>query len=451
MRLHYLPNHTNESEMLRRMGLSSVDDLFADIPQPLRISELKLPPAMSEIEVLREADAMMKASKGGGDMLMFLGGGFYDHFIPTIVDNVTMRSELYTSYTPYQPEMSQGILQALFEYQSLMADLLGLDAVNTSMYDHQTAIAEAILMANRINHRNVFLLPEYLSRDKQCVIDNYIKGSGMITKTVPFRDGLMDIGALKAMIGPEVSGVYIENPNMLGLFDPGALTIRQVIDPKMVLVVGVNPMSLSISKPPGTYGADIAVGDAQPLGIPMSFGGPSTGIFATSMSQVRKMPGRIIGASKDELGRRAYCMTLSTREQHIRRERATSNICTNEALTSIRAAAFIASLGKNGFRSLGIQLASRARYLAERIDSLEGFMAPAFPGHFFNEFPVKVDKDVCSFLDACEEMGVLAGLNVSAEIPSLGNVFTISTTEMHTSADYDKLLHVLKQAREVVQ
>lgn len=451
MFMHYLPNHTNEREMLDRMGLKSVDDLFSDIPEPLRLERLNLAPGMSELEILREAEENMRASRGGGDMLMFLGGGFYDHFIPTIVDNTTMRSELYTSYTPYQPEMSQGILQALFEYQSLMADLVGMDAVNTSMYDHQTAIGEAILMANRINHRNLFLVPEYLSKDKTCVVENYIKGSGMRIEKVPFRDGLMDLDALKAMAGPEVAGVYIETPNILGLHDPGALRIKGMIDPKIVYVVGINPMSLSIARAPGTYGADIVVGDAQPLGIPMSFGGPSTGIFATSMAQVRKMPGRIIGATKDELGRRAFCMTLSTREQHIRRERATSNICTNEALTSIRVAAYLSALGKNGFRSLGVQLASRARHLAERVDSLEGFTAPAFPGHFFNEFPVRVDRDVCSFLDACEERGVLAGINISSEIPSLKNVFTIATTEMHTSKDYDRLLQVLQEAREVVQ
>jgi len=449
--MHYLPNHSNEKEMLDRMGLGSIDELFSDIPEHLRVRSLTLPPGMSELEILREMEEDMKASKGGGDMLMFLGGGFYDHFIPTIVDNATMRSELYTSYTPYQPEMSQGILQALFEYQSLMADLVGLDAVNTSMYDHQTAIGEAVLMANRINHRNVFLVPEHITSDKRCVVENYIKGSGVQLKYVPFKDGLMDMEALKGMIGPDVSGVYIENPNLLGLFDPGALRIREMIDQKMVLVVGANPMSLAIARPPGSYGADIVVGDAQPLGIPMSYGGPSTGIFATSMAQVRKMPGRIIGATKDELGRRAFCMTLSTREQHIRRDRATSNICTNEALTSIRAAAYLASLGKNGFRSLGIQLASRARYLAERIGSLEGFISPAFPGHFFNEFPVRVDRDVCAFLDACEERGVLAGLNMSTEVPALGNVFTVATTEMHTSKDYDRLLVVLKEAREVVQ
>ncbi|MGA1873170.1 MAG: aminomethyl-transferring glycine dehydrogenase subunit GcvPA [Thermoplasmatota archaeon] len=451
--MHYLPNHTNEKEMLERMGLTTLDDLFSDVPEGLRADDLRLPPGASELEVLREVDELMRMSSGGGDMPMFLGGGYYDHFIPTIVDNVLSRSELYTSYTPYQPEMSQGILQALFEYQSLMSEILKMDAVNTSMYDHHTAIAEAILMANRINHKSRFLVPEYLTQDKLCVIDNYVKGSNIQIEKVPFQvdKGIMDLDELSKMLGPDVSGVYIETPNMLGLFDPGALRIRDMLDPRQVYVVGVNPMAMSISRPPGEYGADIVVGDAQPMGIPLSYGGPSTGIFATTMKHVRKMPGRIIGASKDSEGRRAFCMTLSTREQHIRRERATSNICTNQALTSIAAAAYIASLGKTGYRQLGVQLASRGRHLAERINDLDGFTAPAFDGYFFNEFPVRVDADVCSLLNTAEEKGILAGINVSAEVGSLNNIFTVSTTEMHTEGDYEKLLGALKESMEVIR
>ena len=450
--MHYLPNHSNEKEMLERMGLSSVEDLFSDIPEAMRVKKLNLPPGASELEVTREADELMSMSKGGGDMPMFLGGGFYDHFIPTIVDNVMSRSELYTSYTPYQPEMSQGILQALFEYQSLMSDLLHMDAVNTSMYDLPTSIGEAILMSNRINHKPLFLIPEYITHDKLCVIENYISGSGIKLEKVPFlKDrGIMDLDALKGMLNDQVSGVYIETPNLTGMFDPGALQIREILDPRQTYVVGVNPMSMSVQKAPGDYGADIVVGEAQPIGIPMSYGGPSTGIFATTMKHVRKMPGRIIGASKDTEGRRAFCMTLSTREQHIRRDRATSNICTNEALTSISAAAYLSALGKTGFRQLGIQLASRSRYLAERINELEGFTAPAFEGHFFNEFPVRVDTDVCGLLGAAEEKGVLAGINLTDEVDSLGGIFTVATTEMHTQRDYDKLVETLKLAREVI-
>ena len=437
--------------MLKRMGLNSIDDLFDDIPEGLRIDGLDIARGRSEVEVLRDVDKMMKNSRGAGDMLMFLGGGFYDHFIPTSVDNVVSRSELYTSYTPYQPEMSQGILQAMFEYQSMMAELVGLDVVNSSMYDLPTSIGEAILMAHRVNHKDVFLIPDMITRDKLCVIDNYTKGSGIELRKIPFKDGKMDLDALKSMTNENVSGVYIENPNMLGIFDEGAMKIKEMLGPRQLLVVGVNPMTLSLAKGPGHYGADIVVGDAQPLGIHMSYGGPSVGIFATSMKMVRKMPGRIIGATKDSEGRRAFAMTLSTREQHIRRERATSNICTNEALTSIMAAAYLASLGKSGMKELGTQLASRGRYLAGRIDELEGFQAPAYEGHFFNEFPVKVDRDVCDFLNACEEKGVLAGINVSAENDNLENIFTVTTTEMHTNEDYEKLLEVLKGAREVVQ
>ncbi len=437
--------------MLEKMGLSSIEDLFDDIPEELRIHGLSLSPGASEIEVLREVNDIMKDSKGAGDMPMFLGGGFYDHFIPTVVDNVVSRSELYTSYTPYQPEMSQGILQAMFEYQSMMSDLLGMDVVNTSMYDHHTSIGEAILMSVRFNHKKTFLVPEFLTRDKVCVLENYTKGAKVELKTVPFKEGKIDLGALEKMIDDDVSGVYVENPNILGLFDEGVLKIKGMLGKRQLLVVGVNPMTMSIARPPGEYGADIVVGDAQPLGIHMSYGGPSTGIFATTMKLVRKMPGRLIGATKDVKGRRAFAMTLSTREQHIRRERATSNICTNEALTSIMSAAYLATLGKQGFRELGIQLASRGRYLSEVISKLDGFKAPAFEGHFFNEIPVKIDRDVCGFLEECEKKGVLAGLNVSADVDSLENIFTVSTTEMHTHGDYEKLMDVFKEAREVVR
>lgn len=437
--------------MLEKMGLSSIDDLFDDIPEGLKLDGLKLPEGKSEVEVLREVDRIMSRSKGAGEMPAFLGGGYYDHFIPTAVDNAVSRSELYTSYTPYQPEMSQGILQAMFEYQSMMSDLLGMDVVNTSMYDHQTSIGEAILMATRYNHKKRFLIPELITKDKLCVMENYSKGSGIELVKVPYKNGKMDLEALDDMLDDDVSGVYIESPNLLGLHDDGALKIKERLGKRQLFVVGTNPMTMSITKPPGDYGADIVVGDAQPLGIPMSYGGPSTGIFATTMKLVRKMPGRIIGATKDADGRRAFAMTLSTREQHIRRERATSNICTNEALTSIRAAAYLAILGRSGFRDLGIQLASRARYLSERITDLDGFQAPAFEGHCFNEIPVKIDRDVCKLLDACEERGVIAGINVSAEVESLDNIFTVSTTEMHTQEDYDKLIGVLREAREVVE
>ncbi|RLF68667.1 MAG: aminomethyl-transferring glycine dehydrogenase subunit GcvPA [Thermoplasmata archaeon] len=448
--MHYLPNDPVAEEMLGKMGLSSMEDLFADIPEDMRVKRLDLPPGISEVELVRTVDKMMKESRGAGDMPMFLGCGFYDHFIPSAVEYVMSRSELYTSYTPYQPEMSQGILQALFEYQSMMSDILKMDVVNTSMYDYHTAIGEAILMAKRMNHRNVFLLPEIMAREKFQVVENYIRGAGIETRTVPFKDGTMDLDALKGMLTGEVSGVYIENPNILGLFDKGAMEIRSIMESRQVLVVGVNPMTLSIAKPPGDYGADIVVGDVQPLGVPISYGGPTAGIFAVSMKNVRKMPGRIIGATKDAEGRRAFAMTLSTREQHIRRERATSNICTNEALTSIMASAYLASLGKGGFRELGLQLASRGRYLAGRIDELEGFRAPAFAGHFFNEFPVSVDVSVSGLLKECRNRGVLAGYDLSRETDLLEGTFTVATTEMHTNADYEKLLEVLVKSREVL-
>ncbi|MCK5772625.1 MAG: aminomethyl-transferring glycine dehydrogenase subunit GcvPA [Thermoplasmata archaeon] len=451
--MHYIPNDSLEEDILKRMGLSSIDDLFSDIPESLRLKRLNIPEGISELEVMREFNEMMNGSTCSSSILSFLGGGCYDHYIPALSGHILSRSELYTSYTPYQPELSQGMLQSLFEYQSLMGDLLKMDAVNSSMYDWATAISESVLMSARVSRKKIFLLPEIISRDKIGVVENYVRGANIDIKRIPFNreTGTTDETELERMITPDIAGVYLENPNMMGLFEPVITRVKSLLGPRQMLVVGINPLSLGMVSPPGSYGADIVVGDAQPVGLHMNYGGPTAGIFASTMDIVRKMPGRIIGLTKDAEGNMAFCMTLSTREQHIRRERATSNICTNEALSAISVAIHLATLGKNGLRELSIQVASRARNLAERIDLLEGFDAPAYGGHFFNEFPVRCDVDVQSLLDEGKKRGVLIGINMCPEIECTDKIFTISTTEMHTMEDYDQLLKILKESREVLQ
>lgn len=450
--MHYIPNDSLEEDILKKMGLSSIDDLFSDIPESLRLKCLKLPEGRSELEVMREFNEMMDGSTCSSGILSFLGGGCYDHYIPALSGHILSRSELYTSYTPYQPELSQGMLQSLFEYQSLMSDLLEMDAVNSSMYDWATAISESVLMSARVSRKKIFLIPELMSRDKICVVENYVKGAGIEIQKIPFNSGsgTIDEGELKRMITPEIAGIYIENPNMMGLFEPVVTRVKEMLGPRQMLVVGINPLSLGVVSPPGKYGADIVVGDAQPVGLHMNYGGPTAGIFASTMDIVRKMPGRIIGLTRDKEGNRAFCMTLSTREQHIRRERATSNICTNEALSAISVAIHLATLGKNGLRELSLQVASRARYLAERIDGLEGFTAPAYGEHFFNEFPVRCDVDIQALVDEGKRRGILIGINMCPEIECTDEILTISTTEMHTMEDYDILLKVLRESREVL-
>ena len=450
--MHYIPNDSLEEDILKRMGLSSIDDLFSDIPESLRLKELNIPDGLSELEVMREFNEMMDGSICSSSILSFLGGGCYDHYIPALSGHILSRSELYTSYTPYQPELSQGMLQSLFEYQSLMGDLLEMDAVNSSMYDWATAISESVLMSARVSRKKIFLIPEMMSRDKVCVVENYVKGAKIEIQRIPFnrKKGTVDEAQLEKMITPDIAGVYLENPNMMGLFEPVITRVKDMLGPRQMLVVGINPLSLGMVSPPGRYGADIVVGDAQPVGLHMNYGGPTAGIFASTMDIVRKMPGRIIGLTKDNEGNMAFCMTLSTREQHIRRERATSNICTNEALSAISVAIHLATLGKNGMKELSLQVASRARHLSERIDHLEGFTSPAYKGHFFNEFPVRCDVDVQALLDEGKKREVLIGINMCPEIECMDKIFTISTTEMHTMEDYDILLKVLKESREVL-
>lgn len=265
--MHYIPNDSLEEDILKKMGLSSIDDLFSDIPESLRLKCLKLPEGRSELEVMREFNEMMDGSTCSSGILSFLGGGCYDHYIPALSGHILSRSELYTSYTPYQPELSQGMLQSLFEYQSLMSDLLEMDAVNSSMYDWATAISESVLMSARVSRKKIFLIPELMSRDKMCVVENYVKGAGIEIQKIPFNSGsgTIDEGELKRMITPEIAGVYIENPNMMGLFEPVVTRVKEMLGPRQMLVVGINPLSLGVVSPPGKYGADIVVGDAQPV------------------------------------------------------------------------------------------------------------------------------------------------------------------------------------------
>jgi len=437
--------------MLRRIGIKNIDELFSDIPEHLRIDGLDMDGPRSELEIERRFEELMMGPSGNDRLISFLGGGTYDHFIPTLAESILNRSELYTSYTPYQPELSQGMLQAMFEYQSLISELLNMDVVNSSMYDWATSIGEAILLAYRNNRKKRFLVPALLSKDKKSVIENYLKGAGIELLEFPFSKttGQCESEALFDMIkGEDVGGVYIENPNLLGMYEQAVLNIKENLRDRQVYIVGVNPMSLGITKPPGDYGADVVVGDAQPIGIPMSYGGPTTGIFAATSDLVRKMPGRIIGVTKDADGNRAFCMTLSTREQHIRRERATSNICTNEALTSLAVAVYLSTLGKNGLRAISHQNASRAKMLSRMIDGLEGFSSPAYGGFFFNEFPVRTDVNVLDLMKRAKDKGVIAGIPMKRESEELEDIFTLATTEMHTKADMERLVRVLKESRE---
>jgi glycine dehydrogenase subunit 1 len=342
------------------------------------------------------------------------------------------------------------MLQAAFEYQSLIAELTAMDAVNTSMYDSATALAEAILMAKRATRKTEFILPENIHWESRSVVENYIKWSGVTLKSVPYSadTGTIDINALKDLISKDTAGVYIQNPNFFGMYEPAVLELRELLGEKTMMVVGCDLLSLGLIRSPGDYGADIVIGDAQRFGNPLNFGGPSVGVFATKKEHIRRMPGRIIGLSKDADGKRAFCMTLQTREQHIRRDKATSNICTNQTLCAVSSAVHITALGKSGFVELAKQNASAAKRLARDISDLAGFSAPKFNGHYFNEFVIEVPGDIAVLSEKLYEAGIQGGLVLKDRFPNEEHSMLLAVTETHKDEDFQRFVKALQDLSE---
>ncbi len=431
-------------EMLREMGLSSWEELFVDIPQEARKDGIDIP-SMDEYSLYRYAMELASRNMDFFRMPNFLGAGVYFHFIPPVVKELASRSEFYTSYTPYQPEVSQGMLQALFEYQSLIAELTGMDIANSSMYDASTALGEAARMAYRINRKPEILVPENLYWEKESVLRNYIKGLGMRIRKYPLNErGEIDLDSLQNMLTQDTSAVYVENPNFFGVIDGNAMKVKELLG-KTLLIVGVNPLSLALLKPPGDYGADIVVGEGQILGNPISFGGPLLGIFATRKEHLRRMPGRLVGVSRDASGRRAFVMTLQTREQHIRRGKATSNICSNEALCALYSTLYLAYLGANGLRKVALKNMENAEKLMEKLRAI-GLNAPHFKAPHFNEFLVDLPRDPHAIGKELIERGVHGGLPITEGCyRGVGNAMLLCTTEMHRDEDLDKLVNALKE------
>ncbi|TLZ77736.1 MAG: aminomethyl-transferring glycine dehydrogenase subunit GcvPA [Methanobacteriota archaeon] len=438
---------SEEDEMLSAMGVRSVEDLFADIPAQVRIPKLDIPDGLAEDQVVARVTSMLAANRTVVDMPTFLGGGLYDHFVPASVRAIVSRSEFYSSYTPYQPEISQGMLQALWEYQSLICELTGMDAANTSMYDGSTALGEAARMAHRIHGGRIFLIPRAVRHNRRAVLANYVLGTGLQVREVDYEreSGMLDLAKLKAALSPDVCGVYVENPNFFGRFEEQLGDIRAMTD--AAFVVGVNPIAQAVVRPPGDFGADIVIGEGQPLGTQMNFGGPLLGIFACRQEHIRKMPGRVIGLTRDTKGHRAFCMTLQTREQHIRREKAMSNICTNESLLAVAAAAYLSVQGANGLRRVAAENIRRAKELAAAIDAIPGFTAPLFHGAHFNEFVVRRKKGYEPVHRALLAKGVHGGLPLARHLPELNDAALFATTGRHTPEAVRRLLSALETVR----
>jgi len=444
----YTPHtEAQRREMLRAIGVESVAELFADVPASCRFPELKLPAPLSEVEILRELREIASWNASAEEFTCLLGAGAYHHYIPSVVPAIVSRSEFYTAYTPYQPEISQGTLQAIFEYQSMICALTGMEVANASHYDGGTAVAEAILMARsaaRGKRRRVLLSPDLHPEYRQ-VARTYLRGSGM--ELLGDERPENDLGALEKMLDGDTCCLVVQTPTFLGeVLAPARL--RRLAEAAhavgAMLVVAVDPISLGLFVPPGECGADIVVGEGQALGNPLNFGGPYLGFFACRQADVRKMAGRLVGQTVDAEGKRGFVLTLSTREQHIRREKATSNICTNQSLNALAAAVYLAALGKRGLRRVAEICYHRAHYAAERIGRLPGFeVRSTWP--FFQEFVVSCPLPVDELNDRLLDEGFIGGFDLSQTHPHLERCTLLCVTEMVPPAEIDRLVQVLRR------
>lgn len=454
----YIPNTSEiREQMLKEIGVSSIDELFSDIPDGVRLKRKLDLPRMSEPEVRRCLRGMLSKNRPFTRMLSFLGAGAWPHHVPAHVRYLVGRSEFLTSYTPYQPEASQGMLQALFEYQSLIGELVGLEVANASMYDWASSLGEAALMCARVTRRRRFLVPELISPERLSTLQSYAFGPGLELTEIGYDSskGQLDLSQLEKQLDDEVAGIYIENPSYLGFLETQVEDIARVAhEAGALFVVGVNPISLGLFKPPGEYGADIVIGEGQPLGNPVGFGGSGLGIFACRDDRklIRQMPGRLIGMTTTTDGKtRGFIMVLQTREQHIRREKATSSICTNQALRAVAAAIYLSSLGPEGLHELGEICATNASYAMKKLDAIDGLRAPIFKAYHFNEFTLNSDE---AGIPAEElnakllERGIQGGKPLRDEFPELGQTSLWCTTELHTKTDIDKLADTLTEIVE---
>ena len=444
--MSYVPlTDADRREMLREIGTSSIDDLFADVPPAYRYPAIELPEPVSEMEVLRELSQLSERNADLEHTPSFLGAGAYQHHVPSAVQHILSRSEFYTAYTPYQPEISQGTLQATFEYQSLMCALTGMEVANASHYDGATALAEAVLMAYNVSRgkRRKALLSPSIHPEYRAVVRTYVQG--MPIDLAGDRD-LDNDGRLPDMIDDDTFGVVVQNPNFVGeLHDPGALgRLADAAHARgALLIVSGYPIPLALIRPPGAYGADIAVGEAQPLGVGLNYGGPYLGYFCCRQQHVHKMAGRLVGQTVDIEGKRGYVLTLSAREQHIRRERATSNICTNQALCALASAVYMSLLGPAGLRQVAALCYNKAHYLAGQIDQLAAYeLATRQP--FFNEFVIRCPRPAAEVNAALLERGIIGGYDLSRAYPRMEDHMLLCATEVHSRDTLDGLVRALE-------
>lgn len=441
--MNFLP-HTEEErrEMLKTIGLETMEQLFADIPPEVRLQQpLNIPGPMSELELTNHLQELSSKNGNLNDYVSFLGAGSYDHFMPSVINHMLLRSEFYTAYTPYQPEISQGTLTAIFEYQSLICELTGMDTANASMYDGATAMAEAAMMACGCQHRKKIVVSAAVHPEYRAVLKTYAAGQNIEVVEAPFKDGITDLQVLDGLVDDQIAGVIVQHPNFFGALEK-VQQIGELAHAKGGLYITVvDPISLSILKPPGAYKADIVVGEGQALGNPVSFGGPQLGFFACTEKLTRKMPGRVVGQTVDTRGQRAFVLTLQAREQHIRREKATSNICSNEALSALAATIYLTMLGKKGLEEVALLCLQKANYLKEQLTAVG--LQPAFDAPFFKEFVVTTPRPVQEINQVLLQDKIIGGLDLSKFYPGLNNQMLLCVTEKRSRGEMDALVSAI--------
>jgi glycine dehydrogenase subunit 1 len=449
--MSYVPNTPEDQQaMLATLGLSTLEDLLAPVPENVRLRRpLDLPPALSEPDLKRLLYNMAAKNKNLDSALSFLGAGTYDHAIPSVVPHLQRRSEFVTSYTPYQPEVSQGMLQAIYEFQTMVCQITGLDIANASLYDGATAMVEAVLLAVGPGGRGEVVISMGVDPQYRRVLHTYAHARGFSVREVPTRDGVTSLEDLDAAVSATTAAVVIQQPNFFGCIED-----MRAIEPiahkgKAVFVTTITePASLGVLAPPGEYGADIAVGELMSFGNPMSYGGPALGFMSARSKYMRLLPGRLVGQTVEEGGQKqtGYVLTLQTREQHIRRERATSNICTNQSLLAVGATIYLAALGKQGFRELGALCLQKAHYAFRQVTALPGYKA-AFSSPFFDEFVITAPVPAQRLVQHFEQAGIIGGYPLREGYPDMPNDILFCVTETRTREDIDYLVGVLKEVQ----
>jgi len=434
----------DRKEMLSVIGVKSFEDLITKIPSSLRNPRLDLPSGVSEMELLHYIEGLLSQNQTSRDLLSFLGAGSYDHYIPSAVRHILSRGEFYTAYTPYQPEASQGTLQTIFEYQSMITELTGLDVANASHYDGATAFAEGCLLALNFNQRKKVLVSRTVHPEYRQVLRTYLSGTNFQIEEIPFdpQEGTLDLTILKSLLNMEVGCVAVSSPNFFGLVEDLEEMVDLTHKQGALFITTGHPLSYAVFKSPGEWKADLACGEAQPLGIPLNFGGPYVGYFAAARSLVRRMPGRLAGITSDRFGRRSFVLTLQAREQHIRREKASSNICTNQALCALAVCVYVSTLGREGLRDVALVNVERANILRSEIRKLNGYEIP-FNGSVFNEFVVRSKRSCPLLFNKLLKKNVVAGYALEKDYPELKNHFLVAVTETKEQEDLDRFIKLL--------